>query len=261
MKPEPTISTILIGVHNYLVTKERSTNKYKEHPIKKKKPLEIPNSFGYKVILSAKEQEELLELAHASPENEAKSRLFVWFKNWRIKNKHDWQPNSGLPGPTFQNIELLNNFCKLNGIELNNMCNVNYCQSSKDSFRNKSEPTFKWWMVLSLLIYIISLSVIMYNDYNKDGHFMMSDSLYTAFTEPELGEAVIHWAMFVVGIILLGIIAVCIPPWFGLILVPGTLYCIYTIGNLILLCLSKIIWGVLNIVFLILFGWVEYVFY
>ena len=46
MKPEPTISTILIGVHNYLVVKERSTDEHKERPVKKKKSLEIPNSFG-----------------------------------------------------------------------------------------------------------------------------------------------------------------------------------------------------------------------
>jgi len=259
MKPEPTISTILIGVHNYLVTKERSTNKYKEHPIKKKKPLEIPNSFGYKVILSAKEQEELLELAHASPENEAESRLFVWFKNWRIKNKHDWQPNSGLPGPTFQNIELLNNFCKLNGIELNNMCNVNYCQRSKDNSRNKSEPTFKWWMILSLLIYIVSLSIIMYNDYIADGHFTMSDGLYMSFSEPEWGVAIIHWIMFLIAAFFLGIVAMAIPPWLGIIIIPGPLYCIYVIGNFMLMCISQIIWGIINIVFLVLFGWMQYV--
>ena len=144
------------------------------------------------------------------------------------------------------------------------MNNVNYHRYLKDNQNThikNSEFNFKWWMIISLLIYIISLSVIMSNDYNKDGHFMMSDSLYTAFTEPELGEAIIHWIMFVIGAIFLGIIATCIPPWLGLIIVPGPLYCIYTIGNFILLCFSKVIWGVLNIVFLILFGWVESVFY
>lgn len=261
MKPEPTISTILIGVHNYLVTKERSTNKYKEHPIKKKKPLEIPNSFGYKVILSAKEQEELLELAHASPENEATSRLFVWFKNWRIKNKHDWQPNSGLPGPTFQNIELLNNFCKLNGIELNNMCNVNYCQRSKDNSRNKSEPTFKWWMILSLLIYIVSLSVIMYNDYNKDGHFMMSTNCVGLNADMSIGPAAIHWILFVIFALIGLIFATLIPPGLGLLLVPGPLWILYDLVNFILALVANLIWSILELVFYILFGWVEYVFY
>lgn len=257
MKPEPTISTILIGVHNYLVAKERNANKHRTRPVKKKKPLEIPNSFGYKVILSAEEQEELLELAYASPENEAKSRLFVWFKNWRIRNKHDWKPNSGLPGPTYQNIKLSEGFCKLNGIELNHTFNVNHCQRPKDSPGNESESFFRWWMIFSFLIYIISLSVIMYNDYNGDGHFMMSDALYMSSSGPEWGVAIIHWIMFIIAAFLLGMVATSAPPWIGIIIVPGPLWVIYHIGNIMLMCISQILWCIINMIFLLFFGWMK----
>lgn len=119
--------------------------------------------------------------------------------------------------------------------------------------------SFRWWMVFSFLIYAISLYFIMSNDYNKDGHFMMSVSSTGLSTGESIGPSVIHWILFIVIALFGAMCATTIPPLIGLFVVPGPLWIIYSIINFILLFVSNVLWSIFELVFHVLFGWTQYV--
>lgn len=117
--------------------------------------------------------------------------------------------------------------------------------------------SFRWWMILSFLIYAISLYFIMSDDYNRNGHFMMSVSSTGLSVDGSIGPSVIHWILFIVIALFGAMCATAIPPLLGLFMIPGPLWLFYNLINVVLMLVSNLLWAIIELICHVLFGWTQ----